>query len=64
MGASSWRSCGSSANGLCWLSLDNDVTLEGGALIKQRLKYHYYTSAAFDMGKVEWTGAWHEHYLE
>ena len=45
------------------MSLDNDVTLEGGALVKQRLKYHYY-SAAFDMGKVEWTGAWHNHYPE
>ena len=62
--AGQWRSCGSSANGLCWTSLENDVTLEGGALVRQRLKYHYYTTAAFDNGRVAWDGAWHWHYLE
>ena len=62
--AGQWRSCGSSANGLCWWDLENDVTLEGGALVRQRLKYYLYQSVAFGQNLYSWTGSWHEHYLE
>ena len=64
VGAGFWRSCGSSANGLCWTSLENDVTLEGGALVRQRLKYYLYQSVAFGQNLYSWTGSWHDHYLE
>ena len=62
--AGPWRSCGSSANGLCWWNLNNDVTLEGSARVDQRLKYAYYVAAAFESQKVSWSGEWHKHYLE
>ena len=58
------RSCGSSANGLCWWNLNNDVTLEGSARVDQRLKYAYYVAAAFESQKVSWFGQWHRHFLE
>ena len=50
--AGPWRSCGSSVNGLCWWNLNNDVTLEGAALVYQRLRYAYYVAVAFDSYKV------------
>ena len=62
--AGQWRTCGSSPNGLCWLDLNNDVTLEGSARVDQRLKYALYESAAFDSRLNTWYGEWHEHYLE
>ena len=64
MDAGPWRSCGSSANGLCWWNLNNDVTLEGSARVDQRLKYAYFYSAGADMGTYSWKGKWHLHYLE
>jgi hypothetical protein len=62
--AGPWRSCGSSANGLCWWNLNNDVTLEGSARVDQRLKYALYLSAGSDAHLYSWSGEWHEHYLE
>ena len=66
--APSWLNTGTP--GLIYYNVNNDVTLEGGALVKQRLKYRYYIPAPNEFGEwvfnviVEWNGSYHSHYLE
>ena len=58
-GASSWRGLG--VSGLSYYNLNTDVTLEGGALVKQRLRFKLLgnLNTYFD-----WAGSYHSHYLE
>ena len=58
-GSSSWRGLG--VSGLSYYNLNTDVTLEGGALVKQWLKYRLLFQFS---SYVEWGGATHMHYLE
>ena len=61
----SWRGCGHEDTGLCWWTLNNDVTLEDSARVDQRLRYRYFFYVWTDeIAKVEWTGRYHNHYLE
>lgn len=59
-GASSWRDTGTP--GLAYWNLNDDVTLEGGALAKHRLKYRYFVNATMTYNNV--TGSYHNHFLE
>ena len=59
IGPGRWKSSGPEE--LDWWNLENDVTLEGGALVKQRLHYRYFLFGEIDF---EWSGPWHRHYLE
>ena len=59
-GSASWQSSGTP--GLSYFNLNTDVTLEGGALVKQRLRYRKYLLLAGDW--AEWSGSYHSHFLE
>ena len=59
-GASSWRATGTP--GLAYWNLNNDVTLEGGALVKQHLRYRYFLILVNKW--AEWNGSTHNHFLE
>ncbi len=49
-GSSSWRATGNP--GLAYWNVNNDVTLEGGALVKNRLRYKKYVTLAKDWVRV------------
>ncbi len=60
-----WRGCGDEDDGLCWWTLNNDVTLEDSARVDQRLRYRYFFYVWTDeIAKTEWPGRYHKHYLE
>ena len=59
-GASSWRA--SATPSLVYYDFEDNVLLEGGGLVKQRLSYRYFESCLFDI--VDFTGQWHNHFLE
>ena len=53
LGASSWRNTGTP--GLVYWNVHDDVTLEGGALVKHRLKYRYFVNASQEYNNVDLT---------
>ena len=57
--SSPWRETG--YDSLDWWNVSNDVTLEGGALVKQQIQYRFFV---FLGGEFTWAGAMHDHYLE
>ncbi len=59
-GSASWQSSGTP--GLSYFNLNTDVTLEGGVLVKQRLKYRKYLLQLETW--IEWNGSFHSHFLE
>ena len=61
-GAGAWQSTGPES--LSWWNLHNDVTLEGGALVQQRLEYEYHIVGPDGTVEIKWTGPYHNHYLE
>ena len=58
--AGSWQESGTP--GLSYFNLNTDVTLEGGALVKQRLKYRLFFVELNQ--HQEWSGSIHSHFLE
>ena len=60
-GSSSWRITGNP--GLAYWNVNNDVTLEGGALVRNRLRYRK-SFTPQPQGWIAYSGPYHNHYLE
>ena len=58
----SWRATGHEE--LDWWNLENDVTLEGGALVEQRLEYRFFYTVWDQIHEYKWRGALLDHFLE
>ena len=57
---SGWRSTGSACSTLDYWLVTNNVTLNEGALVKQKLKFKYYVFGQL----VEISGKYHKHFLQ
>ena len=61
-GSSSWRFTGSACSTLDYWLLHDDVTLEEGALVKNKLRYSYHL--VYPPANLEFNSLYHSHFLE
>ncbi len=62
VGPSSWRETGTP--GLAWHSDYDNVFMDHGAYVKQRLRYHIAVCGFENPEDTDYAGRWHMHFLE
>ena len=62
VGHTSWRDTGTP--GLAWHNDYDNVFMDHGAVVKQRLRYHITVCGPEGPESTDWAGHWHYHFLE
>ena len=62
-GAGSWHEP-AGAPELSYYNMNRDVTLEGGALVQQKLEFRKIVTVLEEGGMLQYSGRWHSHFLE